>query len=102
MLRLEDKGGRPDRNEPDLQVRPGITCLLYGFTQPMLANLNGSCVFVISQADTPTKIANNLPLEDDWFYCKEKATGMITYISRSRLMCLDIADGITIVKLRNS
>lgn len=100
MQLLEDKGGRPDRNEPDSRVREDTICLLYGFSpnNPLTGQLNGKECFVIQRSKFgPDRIP--YPPDDIWFECHVRGMPVTIDIPLKHLMLLDDSDRLVIEKL---
>jgi len=100
MISLEDKGGRPDRNQPDPRVRVGSICLLYGFDpkNPLTGQLNGRQCYVICRSKTG---ADKLPYPADslWFQCNIRGIPVPIDIPIEHLMLLDDSDQLVIEKM---
>ncbi|HDR2377141.1 TPA: hypothetical protein QCH88_004388 [Enterobacter asburiae] len=100
MLMLEDKGGRPDRNEPDQRVRPDTICLLYGFSpkNPLTFQLNGRVCYVLERSKMgPNRIP--YPVDDIWFECHVRGMPTTMDIPIEHLTVLDDSDRLIIEKM---
>lgn len=96
MLTLEDKGGRPDRNEPDSQVRGGQLCLIYGFTEDMgqAFLLNGLQCYVEEKI---TRSGNLFfPVNEAWYACSVYGQPRIINIREDHLTVLTDSDTLVI------
>uniref|UniRef100_A0AAU8GI02 Uncharacterized protein n=1 Tax=Salmonella phage vB_SEnST11_KE22 TaxID=3161173 RepID=A0AAU8GI02_9CAUD len=100
MLSLEDKGGRPDRNEPDQRVRQDTICLIYGFSpeNPLTGQLNGRECYVIQRSQLGP---DRIPYGPDevWFECHVRGVPVTLDLPIHHLMILDDSDRLVIEKL---
>lgn len=100
MQLLEDKGGRPDRNEPDHRVRKDTICLIYGFSpaNPLTRQLNGRECYVIEPSTYgPDRIP--YPPGEKWFECQVRGMPVVMDLPVEHLMLLDDSDKLVIEKL---
>lgn len=97
---LEDKGGRPDRNEIDPRVGPGKVCLIYGFdpNNPNTGPLNGRQCMVHEKVIRSGNIF--FPFGETWYACSVYGLKGITNLRADHLMVTDDSDVLVIEKMR--
>lgn len=100
MQLLEDKGGRPDRNEPDKRVKENSICLLYGFdpANPVLRQFNGKECLVIQRSKVDS---DRVPYSADevWYECHVRGYPFSMDIRLDHLMIIDDSDHLIIEKM---
>lgn len=100
MQLLEDKGGRPDRNEPDNRVRENTICLIYGFNpaNPLTSQLNGKECLVIQRSKFGP---DRLPYHPDeiWFECHVRGFPHSMDLPITHLTVLNDTDRLIIEKM---
>lgn len=96
-LLLEELPGKPDRNQPDSRVRIDSVCLVYGFKDKPVDQLNGKEAYVVSKAIAGPN--GYFSPEDVHFEVAIRGMPTVFVMSINNLMHLDDSDDLIIEKM---